>query len=293
MKNHKIKIFEFYKEILDIELNKYEFKVLIMVLALKDNNKIYSGTLKDMCEFLGLGYSSRNKKNIKNALDNLVANKILEYNTQKIYIIKLILKYHNENIIQINQEWIETIKNYRAKTSNAAVDWGNLLKIFLYLIINNNKKITTEIIANKTNLSQSIVNKALAAIKDINKQGGFGCSFTVWYKYQRHSHFSFQKKSQSFYLYKYEDVNKEIVYIGQTISLAQRIQQHTQDKLQNFSGIIYYIKCGSKEEMDFLEKVLINYYKPKFNIIYKERDDLTTNLINLNLNWQFYTKISI
>lgn len=44
--------------------------------------------------------------------------------------------------------------------------------------------------------------------------------------------------------------------------------------------------------MDFLEKVLINYYKPKFNIIHKDRNDLTTKLININLNWQFYTKIT-
>lgn len=99
------------------------------------------------------------------------------------------------------------------------------------------------------------------------------------------------KLTKGFYLYKYENLNKEIIYIGQTISLSQRIRQHTQDKLQNFSGIIYYVECGSKEEMDFLEKVLINYYKPKFNIIHKERKDLMVNLINPDLNWQFYKEV--
>ena len=99
------------------------------------------------------------------------------------------------------------------------------------------------------------------------------------------------KLTKGFYLYKYEDINKEIVYIGQTTSLAQRVRQHTHDKLQKFFGTIYYVKCGSKEEMDFLEKVLINYYKPKFNIIHKERKDLMVNLINLDLNWQFYKEV--
>ena len=99
------------------------------------------------------------------------------------------------------------------------------------------------------------------------------------------------KLTKGFYLYKYETLDKEIVYIGQTIFLSQRIRQHTQDKLQNFSDIIYYVECGSKEEMDFLEKVLINYYKPKFNIIHKERKDLMVNLINPDLNWQFYKEV--
>lgn len=49
--------FEFYKEILDMELNKNEFKILIMILTLKNNNKVYKGTLKNMCEFLNLSYN--------------------------------------------------------------------------------------------------------------------------------------------------------------------------------------------------------------------------------------------
>ena len=99
------------------------------------------------------------------------------------------------------------------------------------------------------------------------------------------------KLTKGFYLYKYEDINKEIVYIGQTISLAQRVRQHTHDKLQKFFGTIYYVKCGSKEEMDFLEKILINYYKPKFNVIHRERKDLMVNLVDPNLDWQFYKEV--
>jgi predicted GIY-YIG superfamily endonuclease len=283
--------FEFYKEILDMELNKNEFKILIMILALKNNNKVYKSTLRNMCEFLNLSYSSTNKKNIKNALNSLTKKEILEYSIKKTtYTIKLILKYNNKNIIQIDRKWLETIKIYKASTTNTSVDWSNLLKVFLCLIDNNNSIIDSATIARKVDLSCSIVNKALAAIKEINTAGGFGCGFTVEREY--YNNHTFSEKPQGFYLYKYEDTNKEIVYIGQTISLTQRIQQHTQDKLQDFSGIVYYVECGSKEEMDFLEKVLINYYKPKFNIIHKDRNDLTTKLVNINLDWQFYTKIT-
>lgn len=281
--------FEFYKGLLDMELNKYEFKILTMVLALKNDNKIYSGTLKDMCEFLSLGYNSTNKKNIKNALDDLVTKGMLRYDAEKaIYTIRLDLDCNDKNIVQLDKVWLDTIKKYRADKNNS-VDWSNLLKVFIFLFSNNNKVFTIEEISKETNLSKDIIKKALAAIREINAAGGFGGGFTVEREY--YNNHTFSEKPQSFYLYKYEDINKEIVYIGQTISLTQRIQQHTQDKLQDFSGIVYYVECGSKEEMDFLEKVLINYYKPKFNIIHKDRNDLTTKLVNINLDWQFYTKI--
>ena len=57
--------FEFYKELLNMKLTKNEFKILTMVLALKNDERIYSGKLANMCEFLNIGKSSKNNKNIK------------------------------------------------------------------------------------------------------------------------------------------------------------------------------------------------------------------------------------
>ena len=98
-----------------------------------------------------------------------------------------------------------------------------------------------------------------------------------------------EEKKQNFYLYKYV-FNDNIVYIGQTTSLKRRVQQHTQDKLYNFKGEIYYTNCGSKKELDLLEAILINKYKPEFNITHKNREDLNYDLIkdNLNLDWILY-----
>lgn len=96
----------------------------------------------------------------------------------------------------------------------------------------------------------------------------------------------------NFYLYKYVS-NDNIIYIGQTNSLKRRVQQHTQDKLYNFKGKIYYTNCGSKKELDLLEAILINKYKPEFNIMHKNREDLNYDLIkdNLNLDWILYKTI--
>ena len=283
--------FEFYKELLNMKLTKNEFKILTMVLALKNDERIYSGKLANMCEFLNIGKSSKNNKNIKETINDLSEKGLLIYYVNG-YTWTLIFKdsaLENKEILQLDKAWLDTVRLFRTDKNNS-IDWSNLLKVFIFLFSNNNKIFTIEEISKEINLSKDIIKKALAAIREINAAGGFGGGFTVECEY--YNNHTSSEKPQSFYLYKYEDINKEIVYIGQTISLTQRIQQHTQDKLQNFSDIIYYVECGSKEEMDFLEKVLINYYKPKFNIIHKDRIDLTTKLININLNWQFYTKIT-
>lgn len=170
---------EFF-EVKILEMSKNEFKLVTMVLALRNDNKLYSGTIKDMCEFLGIGSDSRNKKNILNALSNLTSQGILRYDVERnLYTIRLDLKCTEKEIIQLDKEWLETIKMYKANTTNTSVDWSNLLKVFLCLIDNNDKVINSAAIASRIDLSCSIVNKALAAIKEINDNGGFGCGFTV------------------------------------------------------------------------------------------------------------------
>lgn len=170
---------EFF-EVKILEMSKNEFKLVTMVLALRNDNKLYSGTIKDMCEFLGIGYSSTNKKNILNALINLTTQGILRYDVERdLYTIRLDLKCKENEIIQLDKEWLETIKIYKASTKGKSVDWSNLLKVFLCLLDNNNEIITTNTIAIKTELSVDIVNKALTAIKEINNNGGFGCGFIV------------------------------------------------------------------------------------------------------------------
>lgn len=71
--------FEFYKGLLNMELNKYEFKILTMVLALKNDERIYSGKLANMCEFLNIGKNSNNNKNIKETINDLSEKGLLVY----------------------------------------------------------------------------------------------------------------------------------------------------------------------------------------------------------------------
>lgn len=74
-----------------------------------------------------------------------------------------------------------------------------------------------------------------------------------------------------YYVYKYI-VNNEIVYIGKSTDLKNRIKQHKSDKLKNLKANIYYFECPNNTAMDSWEYNLINKYHPKFNIALNDKE---------------------
>lgn len=59
--------------------------------------------------------------------------------------------------------------------------------------------------------------------------------------------------------------NDEIVYVGQSTQLGQRIMAHTKDKLFDSYS---FIDCKSVDEMDSIESALIIQLQPKYNTQY-------------------------
>lgn len=96
-----------------------------------------------------------------------------------------------------------------------------------------------------------------------------------------------------YYIYKYVTKNDRIVYIGKTINLDQRIKQHSSykdidKKFQQYPDANIYIhKCASKHEMDALEILLIEKYKPDLNVTAKTDNALTVS-IGDDLEWIDY-----
>ena len=94
-----------------------------------------------------------------------------------------------------------------------------------------------------------------------------------------------------YYIYFYYH-NKNIIYIGQTIHLNLRIYQHSNDyifkKYCKDNNISYsdfnirYFECGCKTEMDGIEKILINQYKPELNI--KDKNVGIKSVIQLDIS---------
>ena len=94
-----------------------------------------------------------------------------------------------------------------------------------------------------------------------------------------------------YYVYKYV-VNDEIIYIGLTNNIKRRVNEHAsgegiEAKFLPYleDCIIYYHQCGNEVEMQSLEKILINIYKPILNIVDMQDGDSTIDII---IDWVEY-----
>lgn len=88
---------------------------------------------------------------------------------------------------------------------------------------------------------------------------------------------------KKFYVYKFVDVNQEILYIGATENLERRINyQHLQlevkgnldKKCIEEKCKVYFHTCLSNSEMKIKEHYLIAKLNPKYNKNYKTRDEI-------------------
>lgn len=161
------------------DLKDYEIKILLLTGVLADNNLAFRGTLKTMCEWLGIKSCSINNKKIKQSLQNLSSNGYIFYKvegrTHHISISNKGLK--NKQIYKIRKIWIETFKNYckensQTKNNQLSVDWIKILRVFIYIYFPPNEQIfTLQKIAESTNTSIQTARKALIAILSCNLKG--------------------------------------------------------------------------------------------------------------------------
>ena len=70
-----------------------------------------------------------------------------------------------------------------------------------------------------------------------------------------------------YYIYKYVE-NDKIIYIGKTVNLRRRIQEHSkEEKFKKHSdALVYYFKCASEADMTIYEIYYIYKYKPELNL---------------------------
>ena len=73
-------------------------------------------------------------------------------------------------------------------------------------------------------------------------------------------------------------LGEKVVYIGQSVNLFKRIPDHKEDKL--FNSIYCISIC--KENLDYAERLLIDYFQPKYNKTHKNKENRDCfDLINL------------
>ena len=62
---------------------------------------------------------------------------------------------------------------------------------------------------------------------------------------------------------------RQIVYIGQSVNIEQRVVQHQNEKRITFDAVL---KCYVPGDMDRVEKELIHCHQPIYNTIYSDSD---------------------
>lgn len=101
---------------------------------------------------------------------------------------------------------------------------------------------------------------------------------------------------KNFFVYKFLDKNKNVLYIGQTTNLIVRIEyQHFSKRNENLVeykkkwihevNSIEYVKCISHEDMELQERFFINKLNPKYN---KKHNKNNLFSFDISENWKLY-----
>lgn len=99
------------------------------------------------------------------------------------------------------------------------------------------------------------------------------------------------KKDKMEYVYKYENINNTVVYVGITNNLTRRIREHQEDKLGEIKKpTIYYFPVKYRGDADMLETYLIDYYKTGkyYNVAKTKKGDFSFFDICNRLPWALY-----
>lgn len=95
-----------------------------------------------------------------------------------------------------------------------------------------------------------------------------------------------------YYVYRFLDVDDNILYIGKTNNLESRIYQHfnnghLEEQCYNNVDKVEYLDFKNESDQHISEIYLINKYKPIYNK--RDKKDDTLNLeLNINENWIYY-----
>lgn len=77
-----------------------------------------------------------------------------------------------------------------------------------------------------------------------------------------------------YFIYKFYDINNELLYVGKTTGLKSRFSQHVKDKVwRDEIFTVEYAICDSKSDMDIYEIYYINKLNPKYNISLVNKND--------------------
>lgn len=135
MKNEWISIYKEWVNITD-----YQFKILVLASCLENSNLAYYGNYTDMCEWLGISASSVNREKLKEELNKMEANGLIEIDRKsknKFIVVITNKAKKDKRIVEIKKCWIEVLKNYtKGKKGKINKNWETMLKALVVICYN-------------------------------------------------------------------------------------------------------------------------------------------------------------
>lgn len=138
----------FYDEWLP--LPKAEFNVLAMVA---EQGGTYAGNLSDMCRYLSVTPQTRNREQLRSAIESLTSKGFLSCDTRgRTHHLKVIPK---ETEVRLPRPWVQSV--IRHNYSSESVAFTQVLKVFMWITQNRMEVVTNAMIAAELGISESTV----------------------------------------------------------------------------------------------------------------------------------------
>lgn len=166
-----------------LEIESYQFKILIMIACLAEEKRAFRGTLTDMRKFLGISKGGSANARIKTAIDTLVKReKIKVLIEDDIWTLTLSTKAEKDSkVIKIKNAYIKAIQTYKADSEDA-VAWDTILKVLIFLWTDTKEVRRYNEIAKILSLGEHTVKRAIKALTTIQFDNLNIEKKLAWYK---------------------------------------------------------------------------------------------------------------
>lgn len=138
----------FYNEWLP--LPKAEFNIMAMIA---EHGGAYAGNLSDMCRYLTVTPQSRNRNQLRSAIESLTSKGFLSCETRgRTYHLKVVPR---ETEVKLPRFWVQSVIHH--DYSSESVAFAPVLKVFLWIMQNSMDVVTNAMIAAELGISESTV----------------------------------------------------------------------------------------------------------------------------------------
>lgn len=133
-----------------LPLPKAEFNILAM---LAEQGGSFSGNYADMCRYLAVTPQSRNREQLRSAIENITSKGFITCESRgRTRHLRLIPK---ATAVELPRLWVQSV--IRHDYSSESVAFAHVLKVFMWIVQNEQDVVTNQMIAADIGVSVSTV----------------------------------------------------------------------------------------------------------------------------------------